>query len=153
MNMTEPEQRPSAERIIEQWTTGSMSEGLDPDDKVYVRAIVEGLLPCILEQGTRSTLSALDLEKVICSNLLARGATMKVRRSFTKENFDMATKATELARKMNVAISDVTDVPRQGQTLGIGSRMRPLLKKSEGAFEEAIAETDREPREEADGVN
>ena len=135
------------EKIIEEWTNGLLSGLADEAERAFVRAAVEGLRPYVLQQSERSVFAALDLEDLLLAHLIARRADAEALKELSKEKVDMAIKTSERRRRTNAAMASAVAPAAPAQRLGIGTRMRPLIKKAEGAFEAAIAETERRKRE------
>lgn len=140
-----------AEQILAEWASGPKWATIDDADKALVEAIVEGLRPLVLQQGERSVIAALDLEDLLFANLIARRADVEALKRPTKENVEMAIKTSERKRKTNAAMAGTAAPVVRKESLGIGSRMRPLIKKAAGAFEAAIAETERRRRAAEEG--
>ena len=141
-----------AEQILAEWTSGRMAALLGEDDRAFAHAIVAGLRPLVLQQGERAALAALDVDDLLFANLIARRADIDALTGPTKEKLEMATKTSERRRRTNAAMAGAAPAVRT-QSLGIGSRLRPLMKKAEGAVEAAIAETERRRRSADEGAH
>lgn len=119
------------------------------DGNSCVELMVKRLDDLLSKKKRQRTLETIELEEIALANTLARLAGTLALHKPTKENFEMAIKLGEHSRKAKSGAC-VTAVPlAKTRGLGVGSRMRSLMKKTEGVIEEAIAETKRRRSEAA----
>ncbi len=130
-----------ARQIMEDMFSGPSAPQLSPKEKEYVQHIVEGLRPLVVQQGERSTVAALEMCNLILANMISRRADFEVLKSLTKENLEIAMKSSDRTLKTNTAVGGTGRSTDKTRGMGIGSRMKPLLKIYEGAIEEALVET------------
>ena len=142
-----------AKAIMLRLFSDPLAPELSTEDKEYVQLLVEGLQPLVNQQGERASVAALEMGNLILANMISRRADFEALKDLSKEKLEMAIKAREHTRKTNAAAGGVAPSAAQKQPVGLGTRLRALMKKTEGAAEEAIALTEqrRRMREETEG--
>lgn len=122
---------------------GNSALGRVEDGHSYVESMLNRLDALLSNKKRQRTLELIELEEIALANTLARLAGTLALHKPTKENFEMAIKLGEHSRKAKSgACVAAASLAKKGG-VGIGSRMRSLMKKTDGVIEEAIAETER----------
>ncbi|NUM56872.1 MAG: hypothetical protein HUU46_24850 [Candidatus Hydrogenedentes bacterium] len=129
-----------AKKVMEAWLSDLDGPGATKQDKECIQYVIAGLQPLVAQQGDRAMVAALEMCNLILANIVSRRADFQVLDSFTKENLDMALKANDRTCKVNSAAGPSARAGLRSEDMGLGSRLKPLMKRAKRAIEASIVE-------------